>query len=163
MCVIDWLISMKYFIHHRTDPRTRPCFAPSSWRISSRHTSRRSRRSLSARARGPRITSRSTTSTCSSSTNRYVLTLKRLGYFGDRQTGVGGHDGPPWDLGRGSFDRPKNLHNGSMWCNLQNCIFRFSKKVFFYLILIMLIYARNQTFYSKSVNKLQKCKFLVCM
>ena len=41
---------------------------------------------------------------------------------------------PPWDLGRGSRDRRENLHNGSVWCNLQNYIFRFSKKAFFYYI-----------------------------
>ena len=63
---------------------------------------------------------------------------------------------PPWDLGRGLHDRRENLHNGSVRCNLQNYIFRFSKKAFFYFILIMLIYAKNQTFCSKSVNKARK-------
>ena len=63
------------------------------------------------------------------------LTLKRLGYFGGWKDwgGGGGHDGPPWDLGRGLHDRRENLHNGSVWCNLQKCIVRFSKLVFFIL------------------------------
>ena len=43
---------------------------------------------------------------------------------------------PPWDLGRGSRNRRKILHNGSVRCNLQDRIFRFSKIVFFYFILI---------------------------
>ena len=43
---------------------------------------------------------------------------------------------PPWDLGRGSRDHCKNVHNGSVQCNLQDRIFRFSKIVFFYFILI---------------------------
>ena len=38
------------------------------------------------------------------------LTLKRLGYFGGWKD-WGGHNGPPWDLGRGSRDRRKNLHD----------------------------------------------------
>ena len=63
---------------------------------------------------------------------------------------------PPWDLGRGSRDRRKNFDNSSVRCNLQDCIFRFSKIFLFYFILIMLIYARNQTFCSKSVNKAPK-------
>ena len=65
------------------------------------------------------------------------LTLKRLGYFGRGKTGGGGYKAPPCDLGRGSRDhRRKNLHNGSVRCNLQDRIFRFSKIVFFYFILI---------------------------
>ena len=32
---------------------------------------------------------------------------------------------------------------GSVWCNLQDCIFRFSKISFFYFMLIMLIYANQ--------------------
>ena len=66
------------------------------------------------------------------------LTLKRLGYFGSWKNwgGGGGYKAPPWDLGRGSRDHRKNLHNGSVRCNLQDRIFRFSKIVFFYFILI---------------------------
>ena len=66
-----------------------------------------------------------------------MLTLKRLGYFGSWKTGGGGaFRAPPWDLGSGSRDHRKNLHNGSVRCNLQDRIFRFSKIVFFYFILI---------------------------
>ena len=67
-----------------------------------------------------------------------ALTLKRLGYFGSWKTGGGGgaYKAPPWDLGRGSRDHRKYLHNGSVRCNLQDRIFRFSKIVFFYFILI---------------------------
>ena len=79
------------------------------------------------------------------------LTLKRLGYFGGWKDW--GRGAIPWDLGRGSRDRRENLHNGSVRCNLQDRTFRFSKIFLFYFILIMLIYARNQTFCSKSVNK----------
>ena len=86
------------------------------------------------------------------------LTLKRLGYFGGWKDWGGGPwwPPPPWDLGRGSRDCRENLHNGSVRCNLQDRIFRFSKIFLFYFILIMLIYARNQTFCSKSVNKAPK-------
>ena len=88
------------------------------------------------------------------------LTLKRLGYFGGWKDWGGGMMAPPppWDLGRGSRDRRENLHNGSVRCNLQDRIFRFSKIFLYYFILIMLIYARNQTFCSKSVNKAPKVK-----
>ena len=66
-----------------------------------------------------------------------ILTLKRLGYFGSwKNGGGGGPKRPPSDLGRGSRDHRKNLHNGSVRCNLQDCIFRFSKIFFFYFILI---------------------------
>ena len=65
------------------------------------------------------------------------LTLIRLGYFGGwKDWGGGAYKAPPWDLGRGSRDHRKNLHNGSVRCNLQDRIFRFSKIVFFYFILI---------------------------
>ena len=65
-----------------------------------------------------------------------TLTLKRLGYFGGWKDGEGGggHDGPPWDLGSGSRDRRGNLHNGSVRCNLQDHIFKFSKIFFYFLI-----------------------------
>ena len=68
-----------------------------------------------------------------------ALTLKRLGYFGSWKNwggGGGAYKAPPWDLGRGSHDHHKNLHNGSVRCNLHDRIFRFSKMVFFYFILI---------------------------
>ena len=69
------------------------------------------------------------------------------------KSGGGGHDAPP-PLEISAVDRRENFHNGSVRCNLQDiCIFRFSKIFLFYFILIMLIYARNQTFCSKSVNK----------
>ena len=66
-----------------------------------------------------------------------TLTLIRLGYYGGWKDwgggGGGGHDGPPWDLGHGPRE---NFHNGSVRCNLQDCIFRFSKIFLFYFILI---------------------------
>ena len=64
------------------------------------------------------------------------LTLIRLGYFGSWKNWGGAYKAPPWDLGRGSRDRRENLHNGSVRCNLQDRIFKFSKIVFFYFILI---------------------------
>ena len=77
--------------------------------------------------------------------------------------GGGGMMAPPWDLGRGSRDCRENLHNGSVrcTCNLQNYIYKkyldFPKKLYFNLYeLILLIYARNLTFCSKSVNKALK-------
>ena len=86
------------------------------------------------------------------------LNPKKTGLFWRLvRLGGGGHDGPPWDLGRGSRDRRENLHNGSVRCNLQNYTFRFSKKVFYYFILIN--YAnlcKIQTFCSKSVNEALK-------
>ena len=68
-----------------------------------------------------------------------MLTLIRLGYFGGWKDWGGGGGAmmvPPWDLGRGSRDRRENFHNGSVRCNLQDCIFRFSKTFLFYFILI---------------------------
>ena len=55
------------------------------------------------------------------------------------KTGGGGAImAPHWDLGRGSRDRRKNLHSGSVCvrCNLQDRVFKFSKIFFFYFILI---------------------------
>ena len=65
------------------------------------------------------------------------LTLIRLGYFGGwKDWGGGAMMAPPWDLGRGSRDWRENFHNGSVLCNLQDCIFRFCKIFLFYFILI---------------------------
>ena len=70
----------------------------------------------------------------------YHLTLIRLGYFGGWERlggGGGGHDGPPL-ISRPWIARSpaKNFHNGSVRCNLQDCIFRFSKIFLLYFILI---------------------------
>ena len=64
------------------------------------------------------------------------LTLKDWAILEAGKTGGGRHDGPPWDLGRGSRDRRENLHNGSVCCNLQNCMFRFFQNNFLLFILI---------------------------
>ena len=40
---------------------------------------------------------------------------------------------PPWDFSRWSRDHRKNLHNDSVWCNLQDSVFKVSKIVIFFL------------------------------
>ena len=59
----------------------------------------------------------------------YLFNPKKTGLFW-RLERLGGHDGPPCDLGHGWRDRRKDLHNGSVRCNIQDRIFRFSKKKF---------------------------------
>ena len=54
---------------------------------------------------------------------------------------------------------PTRIDRALVVCDvIYKTVFRFSKIIFFYFILIMLIYERNQTFCSKSVKKkLKKC------
>ena len=67
-----------------------------------------------------------------------VLNPKKTGLFGSWKNwgGGGAFRAPPLRSRPWIARSPQKLHNGSVRCNLQDCIFRFSKIVFFYFILI---------------------------
>ena len=72
--------------------------------------------------------------------NLTLITNVDLGYKQwrlERLGGGGGPKRPPLQISAvDQRDHRKNLHNGSVLCKLQDLIFRFSKIVFFYFILI---------------------------
>ena len=77
---------------------------------------------------------RKTRSVFQQGSRAHLTLILEVGQTGGGGGGGGGIMAPPWDLGRGSRSRRENLHNGSVRCNPQNYIFRFSKKVLLFYV-----------------------------